>query len=112
MPIYHVTVQNDGSQNRFYFSGEGQAGPPAKDISEALTYFTNCDGTNEANALGDIYKFDQSTPDNDEHPLHFSFYTDGTHAGEPALGPSSGGLSLWDSGHARGFYGSKRRGIL
>ena len=90
MPIYHVTVQNDGSQNRFYFSGEGQAGPPAKDISETLTYFTNCHGSDEDHHLGDIYKFDQSTPDNDEHPLHFSFHTDGTHAGEPALGSSSG----------------------
>ena len=86
MPIYHVTVGNDGLQNRFYFSGEGQSGPPAKDVSETLTYFYNCMGT----GAGDIYKFDQSAPTNNGHPLHFAFDTDGTHAGNAALGPNSG----------------------
>lgn len=58
---YTVTVDNDGSGNKFYINGT---------VTPSLTL-------NE----GSTYNFDQSSPTNSTHPIRFSTTSDGTHGG-------------------------------
>jgi len=58
---YTVTVDNDGSGNKFYINGTPT---PSLTLSEDRTYI-----------------FDQSSPTNNTHPIRFSETPDGTHGG-------------------------------
>jgi DNA-binding beta-propeller fold protein YncE len=58
---YTVTVENDGSGNKFYINGTPA---PSLTLSEGSTYI-----------------FDQSSPTNNTHPIRFSETPDGTHGG-------------------------------